>query len=360
MTALQQLLFEPATPEIALVRLPEGAAAPRPVDDGRKVSLTVLVVDDQDSVRVAIAAELDHAGHRVLEAHDATWALELFDRHRPDLVLLDVTMPHLDGYWLARQLREREAGTWTPIIFLSARDQDLDLWRGIEAGGDDYLVKPVSPIVLAAKMRAMQRLQSMRARLVSLSEELREANERLRELSEVDELTGLANRRGFTRVLHERIEEARRLRWPLTLLVCDVDFFKAFNDALGHVEGDTCLREVGGVLQRACRRPGDLATRYGGEEFALILPNTPRSGAMTFARTLSRLMQGLGRPHPGSTVAAHVTISGGITTCIPDASTTAESMVLRADEALYTAKRQGRNRFFSFEMQVDTIAQQAR
>jgi len=211
--------------------------------------------------------------------------------------------------------------------------------------------------VLAAKMRAMQRLQSMRTRLVSMSEELREANDRLRLLSEVDELTGLANRRGFSRVLHECIAEARKLGTPLTLVVCDVDHFKAYNDALGHVEGDACLREIGGVLQRACRRPGDLATRYGGEEFALILPNTPRSGAMTFARALSRLMRSLGRAHPGSSVAPHVTVSGGITTCIPDANTTAEGMVLRADEALYAAKRQGRNRFFSFEMQMDTIEQ---
>jgi diguanylate cyclase (GGDEF)-like protein len=353
MTALPKAL--PA--DAALAALPESHAARQMARDGRGVSLSVLVVDDQDSVRVAIAAELDHAGHRVLEAHDAEWALELFERHRPDLVLLDVTMPHLDGYWLARQLRAREAGTWTPIIFLSARDQDLDLWRGIEAGGDDYLVKPVSPIVLAAKMRAMQRLQAMRSRLVGLSEELREANERLRLLSEVDELTGLANRRGFARVLHERIAEARENGSPLTLVVCDVDHFKAYNDALGHVEGDACLREVAGVLQRSCRRPGDFATRYGGEEFALILPDTPRSGAMTFARALARLMRNLGRAHPGSAVAPHVTISGGITTCIPDATTTAEGMVLRADEALYAAKRQGRNRFFSFEMQMDTVEQ---
>jgi diguanylate cyclase (GGDEF)-like protein len=319
------------------------------------IPLKVLVVDDQDSARVAIAAELDHAGHQVLEAHDAQWALELFARHRPDLVLLDVTMPLLDGYWLARQLREAESGSWTPIIFLSARDQDLDLWRGIEAGGDDYLVKPVSPVVLHAKMRAMQRLQGMRSRLMEMSEELRTANERLRHLSEVDELTGLVNRRGFAEILHQRIVEARAQAKPLTLMLCDVDYFKAYNDAFGHVEGDACLRDVADVLRRACRRTGDLATRYGGEEFALILPNTPRSGAMTFARALMRLMEALGRTHPGNAVAGHVTMSGGITTCYPDETTTSEGMVQRADEALYAAKRQGRNRFFSFEMQADTL-----
>lgn len=319
--------------------------------------LTVLLVDDQDSIRVAIASELDRAGHRVLEAHDATWALELFDRHQPDLVLLDVTMPELDGYWLARKLREKEVGGWTPIIFLSGRDKDLDLWRGIEAGGDDYLVKPVSSIVLAAKMRAMQRLQAMRRKLIDMSEELREANQRLLELSEVDALTGLFNRRGFARGLHQCIADARRQGTPLTLVMCDVDAFKAFNDALGHVEGDACLRDVADVLRRACRRPSDMATRYGGEEFALVLPDTPRSGAMTFARGLLRLMETLARKHPGPSVEGHVTLSGGITTCYPDETTTPEGLILRADEALYTAKEQGRNRFFSFEMQMDTKEQ---
>lgn len=322
-------------------------------------SLTVLVVDDQDSVRVAFAGELDRQGHQVLEANDAKWGLELFRRHQPDLVLLDVTMPGHDGYWLARRIREIEPAGWTPIIFMSGRDQDLDLWRGIAAGGDDYLVKPISPIVLAAKMRAMQRLRTMRTRLVEMSEELRLANAQLLQLSEVDVLTGLVNRRGFNRALHERLAEARRQGEPLTLVMCDVDHFKSYNDALGHVRGDACLREIGTVLREACRRPGDIAVRYGGEEFVMILPGTPRSGAMTFARGLLRLLSSRAIPHPRSAVAAHVTVSGGLTTCVPDATTSAEDLVQRADEALYAAKAQGRNRFFSFEMQLDTIDQLA-
>jgi len=320
-------------------------------------SLCVLIVEDHDSQRALLAAQLDGAGHRVLEAHDAKWALELFKRHRPDLVLLDVIMPGHDGYWLARKLRELEPGGWTPIIFLSGRDQDLDLWSGIEAGGDDYLIKPISPIVLSAKIRSLRRLHAMRQRLLEMSQELRLANEQLKEQSEVDVLTGLMNRRGFDRRLHQQIEEARRQATPLTLVLCDVDQFKAYNDHLGHVAGDSCLRHVGAMLREACRRPSDTAARYGGEEFALILPNTARSGAMTFARGLLRLMERMNEPHPRSTVAQRVTLSGGITTCVPDESTTAEGMVMRADEALYAAKNQGRNRFFSFEMQMDTVEQ---
>jgi len=320
-------------------------------------SLTILVVDDQPGVRVALVAQLDALGHRVLEAGDATWALEQFQRHKPDLVLLDVVMPGHDGYWLARQMREAESGRWTPIIFLSARDQEQDLWKGIESGGDDYLVKPVSTVVLAAKLRAMSRLQQMQAQLMQVSAELRTANQRLQHLSELDELTGLINRRGFDRLLHAEIGAARREQQPLTLVFCDLDAFKPYNDTLGHVQGDDCLRRIGALLRDACHRPRDRATRYGGEEFALILPNTPKSGAMTFARAIRRMLAGVALPHPASPVGALVTLTGGITTCIPDAETTAEGMVVRADQALYAAKAQGRDRFFSFEMQLDTVEQ---
>lgn len=319
--------------------------------------LTVLVIDDQPAVRVTLAAHLDKLGHRVIEAGDAEWGLEMFRRHKPDLVLLDVVMPGHDGYWLASRIRELEVSHWTPIIFLSARDQDQDLLRGIEAGGDDYLVKPVSAVVLGAKLRAMLRLQAMQQRLVDLSGELRTANEQLQHLSEHDELTGLINRRGLDRRLHEEIIAARRDQLPLTLVLCDLDAFKPYNDTLGHVEGDRCLQRIGRLLREACHRPRDQATRYGGEEFALILPNTPKSGAMTFTRAIRRMLATLAWPHPSSPVATTVTLSGGITTCVPDANTTVESMLMRADQALYTAKTQGRDRFFSFEMQLDTVEQ---
>lgn len=323
-------------------------------------SLTILVVDDQSSARIALAGNLDALGHRVLEADSAEWGLELFRRHQPDIVLLDVVMPEHDGYWAARRIREAEAGTWTPIIFLSARDGADDLFHGIECGGDDYLFKPVSPVVLEAKLRAMDRLRAMQQQLVSLSAELHAANEHLQHLSERDGLTGLLNRRGFDRLLRQEIEAARRDEQPLTLVLCDADGFKAYNDALGHVEGDRCLGRLGEALSQVCHRPRDRAARYGGEEFALILPNTPKSGAMTFARAIRRLVKQMALPHPASPVGvAWVTLSGGITTCVPDEHTTPEGMLMRADQALYAAKRRGRDRFFSFEMQLDTVEQRA-
>lgn len=320
--------------------------------------LRVLVVDDQLSTRKVLVAQLSAAGHQALEADSAESALAQFAQSRPDLVLLDVEMPGRDGYWTASQLRAaEETGGWTPIIFLSSRDQDQDLWQGIESGGDDYLVKPVSTTVLHAKLRAMQRLRRMQTRLIELSDELRANNEQLSRLSQEDALTGLMNRRAFDDRLQQEIASARREQQPLTLVLCDIDHFKGYNDSLGHVEGDVCLQHMAGLLRQTCRRPRDCAARYGGEEFALILPGTPRSGAMTFARAVLRTLELSGRPHPCSDVAPHVTLSGGITTCTPDTSTTLEGLLRRADDALYAAKTRGRNRFFSFEMQMDTLEQ---
>lgn len=320
-------------------------------------ALTILIVDDQSTTRVAVTAELDRVGHRVIEADSAEWGLELFRRHRPDLVLMDIEMPGHDGYWAARAMRAAEPGGWTPIIFLSQRDQAEDIWQGIEAGGDDYLVRPVSPMTLAAKLRAMQRLLRMRRELVRVSEELIAANAQLTELSRLDGLTGLMNRRALDERLQLEIADARRHGTPLTVVLCDVDHFKRYNDSLGHLAGDECLRSIAKLLQGSCLRPRDFAARFGGEEFALVLPETPRSGAMTYTRALLRAVERAAMPHPDSDVGPCITISGGITTCVPDEDTSAQDLLLRADDALYTAKLRGRQRFFSYEMQMDTLEQ---
>src|SRR5690606_19112368 len=153
---------------------------------------------DQASLRASLVQELQYAGvTEVMEAADGQVALQLFKLRRPDLVLLDIRLPGIDGYAVAHQMREAEPGDWTPIIFLSGLDNDLDVWRGIESGGDDYLVKPVKPIVLVAKLRAMRRLLDMRRRLVTVSAELHLANQKLNEMVELDALTGLVNRRGL-------------------------------------------------------------------------------------------------------------------------------------------------------------------
>jgi diguanylate cyclase (GGDEF)-like protein len=322
----------------------------------RHARMNILLIDDQPSLRASMSLQLVTMGHQVQEAESAQHALVALSKHRPDVVLLDVVMPGEDGYWLARQIRNMEGCHWTPIIFLSSMDREIDLWKGIEAGGDDYLIKPVPAMVLGAKLHAMARLQRMREELIQTSEALLTANQQLQHQTRQDALTGLGNRRSFDEHLQVSLRQCHRDQVPLTLLLADVDHFKRYNDAAGHPAGDLCLQNLGNVLRMACRRPLDHAARYGGEEFGLILPNTSKSGAMTFARALQQLVSSQMGAHPNSPVSDRVTLSGGITTVMPEADTTVSSLVMRADQALYTAKAQGRNRFFSFEMQQDTSA----
>ncbi|MBN8505845.1 MAG: diguanylate cyclase [Burkholderiales bacterium] len=319
--------------------------------------LRVMVVDDDRLQRMLARAALESLGHRVIECVDGHEALQKFSAQRPDVVLLDVEMPEHDGYWVAQQLRAAEPGGWTPILFLSGLAGDEEFSRGIEAGGDDFLSKPVTTRLLGAKLRAMQRLLAMRRKLEERSEELRQANAQLEQLSTHDALTGLPNRRALDAHLHQEIAACRREGQALSVALLDIDHFKRFNDRLGHLAGDECLRRVGQVLAEACLRPRDMAGRYGGEEFALILPLTPLSGAMTYARGLLRTLAQREIQHPDSPVGPFVTLSGGLTTCVPDDSTTAEGLLLRADDALYQAKAKGRNRFFSYEMKLDSREQ---
>jgi len=257
-------------------------------------------------------------------------------------------MPIMDGYESARHMRETKADEWVPIIFLSSKEADQDLDRAIEAGGDDYLVKPVSFVVLNAKIRALQRIESMRTKQLEMSRDLASANRELEKLSRQDGLTGIANRRYFDSYLVTEVRRGARERQPLSLILSDVDHFKAFNDCYGHQAGDDCLRRVAAALSSAGRRPADLAARYGGEEFAMVLPGTVLEGAVDVAQAVSRVIDGLAIPHARSAVDRKVTLSQGIVSLTPEKETSSEDLIQRADQALYMAKQQGRNRYIVF------------
>lgn len=314
---------------------------------------SILVVEDHPAVRSMLVSMLRTAGAQsIWEAGTRQQGLALFDEHRPDLVLLDVILPDGSGLEVVKAMREMELSAqqqaWTPILFLSSLNDEQAIWQGIEAGGDDYLTKPVTPTILAAKLRAMQRLLVMRQQLTDVSQALQVANQQLSHLVEVDALTGLVNRRGFDRILELELRAAFRDMRPLSLILCDIDYFKRYNDSCGHLRGDLVLKQASHLLRSVCLRPRDVAARYGGEEFALILPNTPTSGAMTLARGLTRVFQQYPQPHPNSDAAAHITLSGGIVTIDPRqdaADEPPENLILQADLALYAAKNQGRNRF---------------
>ena len=307
----------------------------------------ILIIDDSPTIRAALAAQVGIMKFDALMAETGEEGVEVFTKERPSLVLLDVNMPGIDGYETARRLRSVRPEEWVPIIFLSANEDDQDLERAIECGGDDYLVKPVSMAVLSAKMRAMQRLDHMRRKLLEVSSELAAANQRLEVLSQQDGLTGIANRRAFDFLIERHFLEAARKREPLSVALCDVDHFKAYNDHYGHVAGDECLKQVAGALARVCKRGIDVAARYGGEEFALLRPDTPAPGALHVVQRAREEVTRLSLKHERSSTSSLVTFSAGIATYDPGKDKASRDITTRADEALYRAKHLGRNRTVS-------------
>ncbi len=233
--------------------------------------MKILVVDDARLQREVMLKMVESLGHSVLLAADGEEAIEMARRERPDLILMDISMPNKNGYQAAREITRGPDDDWIPIIFLSVSEGDQDLEMAIASGGSDYLVKPVSRAVLGAKIASMQRIGDMRQRQMDLSQQLALAYSELEVASQRDGLTGVSNRGSFDAQLEKEMGRARRSRTPLSVVLADVDLFKRYNDHYGHPAGDACLRRVAQALQSACRRPADFVARYGGEQQMLAI-----------------------------------------------------------------------------------------
>ncbi|KAB2921268.1 MAG: diguanylate cyclase [Dechloromonas sp.] len=306
--------------------------------------MKILIVEDNRANLMVLSQYVENFGATVLPAADGETAVRSFAAERPDLVLLDVILPDIDGFEVARRIRQQESnGEWTPIIFLSALGKDEDIEQGIMAGGDDYLHKPVSEVVLGAKVRAMERLIQMRGSLVKMASELDIANQELQRLSASDALTGIANRRYFDEHIAREWRRARRNASSLALMMCDVDNFKKFNDTYGHQAGDECLRRVAGAIATSLERGSDVAARYGGEEFVVVLSETTIGGALIVAEKIRHAVHALHIPHSASG-SGKVTLSIGLAAAVPELDDPADSLVAAADHALYQAKHNGRDR----------------
>ncbi|MCJ8269468.1 MAG: response regulator, partial [Psychrosphaera sp.] len=215
--------------------------------------MNVLLAEDSKSNQMLIRAYIEDFGHQVVVVDDGQAAVEAFKQDRPDLILMDVSMPIMDGIEATRKIRTlcNDSHDWIPIIFLSALTDSADIAKGIDAGGDDYLTKPVDAVVLNAKFSAMARIADMR-------QQLDEANRKLVLMTVKDGLTGLYNRRHFDEVMEKELKIARRIKTPVGLIMCDIDHFKLYNDHYGHQGGDDCLKAVATAIKKTVKRPGDL------------------------------------------------------------------------------------------------------
>ena len=308
------------------------------------IELKVMVVEDSKVTMKALCNYLKRMGvSNPLTAETGAEAIALFRKHRPDIVLLDAILPDIDGFDIAKQYRAMEKGDeWAAIIFLTSMDKDEDVARGIEAGGDDYLLKPISEVVLKAKINAMRRLVEMQRALVDVTQELNVANKELQRLSTTDGLTGLSNRRFFDEVSLREWRRCERMKKPMAIVMVDVDHFKKYNDTYGHQGGDECLKSVAAQIARAAPRASDLAARYGGEEFVLVLGETTVDGAKWVANHIRQHVADLNMPHSASSI-GHVSVSCGVASLLPIEGMSFDDLLKTADEALYKAKEQGRN-----------------
>ncbi|ODT22481.1 MAG: diguanylate cyclase response regulator [Kaistia sp. SCN 65-12] len=289
---------------------------------------SILIVDDEVSNIEILSAVLEE-DHDIYFATSGDEAITTARAALPDLILLDVLMPGTDGYEVCAALKADPLLADVPVIFTTALgDQEAEV-KGLTLGAIDYITKPISPIVVRARVRNHLEMKRMRDDLATLAV--------------TDALTGLGNRRRLEQALN--IETARLALGggTLSVIILDIDFFKRFNDLYGHTAGDRCLTMVAAALNRAVHHASDLTIRYGGEEFACVLPETEHEHAMDIAHGIRERVEALSIPHSGSDVAATVSVSIGVATavCVPGA--TPEAWVKAADAELYKAKAAGRN-----------------
>jgi diguanylate cyclase (GGDEF)-like protein len=288
----------------------------------------VLVVDDVADNVVLLTYELADHGFEVVTAFNGRQALDVAKTERPDVILLDIMMPGMDGFQVCRKLKENHELRSIPVIMVSAREQEDDVVKGLDAGAHDYVTKPFKLPVVLARVRSAVRAKADHDLIVSM-------NEQLAEHAAMDALTGLRNRGRFREALYNLHRESLLRKLPLSLIMIDVDWFKNYNDAFGHPAGDGVLCTVANLIQKSAPDPG-LAARYGGEEFTVLLPLTGSEAGKSLAERLRQSI--LNYPWPLRRISASL----GIATSRPGMIDPSR-LVEEADRALYHAKQSGRN-----------------
>lgn len=315
------------------------------VENNRRKILAVD--DDPESVRVVKMA-LEHHGYQVETAGDGAEALTKITHWHPHLVLLDVNMPGLNGLQTLQFLRSNPQ--YVSTIFVSAQDNPEDVIRGLDAGADDYICKPFNPSELLARIRCHLRIKDIR-------DELNRANSKLKELVDIDDLTGLYNMRSLYQKLDYELERAARHQRKVAVIMMDMDFFKTVNDENDHLFGSFVLTEVGRIIKHTMRRV-DFAARYGGDEFLIVLTDINLEGALTFAERLRQTIAGT--LFKNDKHEKRLTTSIGVAITAPSKRALDSRTVIRyADHALYDAKEAGRNQVRSIDFSLEAPGEPA-
>ena len=312
-------------------------------------SARILIVDDHEDNVELLRARLESWGFETLSATDGQEALTMIETKLPDLVLLDIMMPKIDGIEVARRVKNNPDLPFIPIIMQTALDSTENKVEGLEAGADDYITKPIDFPELKARVKSMLRIKRLQEEIEERERELMEANQRLRHMSQTDALTGLDNRRHIETRIEEMFEHAKRLGEPFSCVMVDLDKFKSVNDEYGHQAGDAVLRQLAKILKHEVREI-DHAGRYGGEEFILLLTGTVLDAAVTFAERVRKAIES--HTFTFDNGAIQRTASFGVAAWPHPKITSCDGLVRAADDALYVAKETGRNRVIRFDSDV--------
>ncbi len=318
--------------------------------------MAILIVDDDPDLGRLVSLRLRTEGYRTLVAANAGDAFRMLGADgrtgegEIDLVLLDVLLPDISGLDVCQKIKSDPRTRDIPVIMMTGSDDEMHLQQAFDAGAVDYIEKPFKGMEMLARIRsALQLKKEIESRkrqaieLEKVAEQLKKANERLRQLSFHDSLTGLHNRRYFDEFLEREFKRAQRNQTPIALIMIDIDYFKKYNDRFGHQAGDECLRQIAATFALVVHRSHDLVARYGGEEFAVVLPETDMEGVLAVAENLRVRVADLRIHHPESPY-GHVTISEGVASVIPAPESFTHQLIEAADSALYHSKRAGRNR----------------
>lgn len=307
-----------------------------------KIHHTILAVDDSPE-NLDLIKNILEPYYNVKVAVHGDLALYIATTQQPDLILMDIMLDDMDGFEICHKLKSSDKTRNIPVIFLTAKRSEEDEVFGFHIGGSDYITKPFSPSIVLARVKTQIQLKTK--------------SDLLEKLASLDGLTEIPNRRAFDTALERHWGLSKRTHMPLSLLILDIDAFKQYNDYYGHPLGDDCLKQIASALQDNTQRAEDLVARLGGEEFAILLPNTDNVGAMLRAEQYREMIENLKIQHAQNPPTTVVTLSIGVATLQPQTHDDVIKLLKAADDALYQAKHQGRNRICSHTLTALTPPQ---